>query len=162
VICGGALGAAALLAFTAHFAPALIGWRTALTLSTLISIAGLGWVCASLQRRLASSEHSAAVLRALRDRQQAAEHLAALGSWMHDLRRNTLHWSDGAFRLFGIDAASGAPTPREFLAHVHPNDQERWQEAHRRALKSGREARVEFRWMRPGVPSSTRAARRCA
>jgi diguanylate cyclase (GGDEF)-like protein/PAS domain S-box-containing protein len=147
-ICATALGAAALLAFAAHFAPALIGWRSALTLSTLVSIAGLGWVCASLQRRLESSENTAALLSELNSRQQAAEHLAALGSWVHDLRRGTLHWSGGAFRLFGIEPTAGVPTPREFLAHIHPNDQERWQEAHRRALKSGREARVEFRWMR--------------
>jgi diguanylate cyclase (GGDEF)-like protein/PAS domain S-box-containing protein len=147
-LCGAALTAAVLLPLVAHLAPALLDGHTALGLSALLAIAGLGWTCFVVRRELIAGERSAALLRDLRDRQGAAEQLAALGSWVHDLRRNTLHWSEGAFRLFGIEPSAGVPPPPEFLSHIHPNDQERWREAHRHALRSGREARVEFRWMR--------------
>ncbi|HLS55358.1 MAG TPA: EAL domain-containing protein [Zeimonas sp.] len=146
--CGAALAAAILLPLVAHLAPALLDWRIALGLSALLAIAGLGWACVVVRRELIAGQRSAELLRDLLDRQGAAEQLAALGSWVHDLRRNTLHWSDGAFRLFGIEPSAGVPPPPEFLSHIHPNDQERWREVHRHALRDGREARVEFRWMR--------------
>ena len=148
-VCAVALAAAAGLLLVAWAAPSPSAWRAALAASAVVAIAGLGWVCIAMRRELRAGRRSIELLRDLGEHQQAAEQLAALGSWVHDLRRNTLHWSDGAFRLFGIDRSEGVPPPAEFLAHIHPNDQERWQEAHRRALRSGREARVEFRWMRP-------------
>lgn len=148
-VCGVALAAAALSLLAAHFAPALLGWRAAITLAALAAAVGLGWLCIAARRELLAGTRSTELLRNLGDRQEAAEQLAALGSWVHDLRHNSLHWSDGAFRLFGIEPSAGAPAPPEFLSHIHANDQERWREVHRHALRSGREARVEFRWMRP-------------
>lgn len=108
----------------------------------------VGAAALTLARRARKRESAGALLRSSA-RQDEVERLAGLGSWIHDLRANTLHWSDGAFRLFGIESAAGVPPPKGLLAHIHPADQERWREAHRRAMKAGSEARVEFRWMRP-------------
>ncbi|RPH61047.1 MAG: hypothetical protein EHM83_13565, partial [Burkholderiales bacterium] len=149
VVCAVVLVAAALVPLLAYLAPATIGWRAALALSALLAIAALGALYPALRQQLLAGERTTEVLHDLRDRQQAAEQLAALGSWVHDLRQNTLQWSEGAFRLFGIEPAAGVPPPREFLSHIHPSDQERWQEAHRRGLRSGREVRIEYRWIRP-------------
>src|SRR5690606_2746525 len=109
VLCGAARGAAILLPLVAHLAPGLLDWRIALALSALLAVAGLGWVCVVVRRELIAGQRSADLLHDLLDRQGAAEQLAALGSWVHDLRRNTLHWSEGAFRLFGVEPSAGVP-----------------------------------------------------
>ncbi|HEY0878602.1 MAG TPA: PAS domain-containing protein, partial [Zeimonas sp.] len=115
------------------------------------SCAALGAIALASARqvRRARARRGAEALLRSSARQDGVEQLAGLGSWIHDLHANTLHWSEGAFRLFGIDPAAGVPPPKTLLAHIHPNDQERWRETHRRAMKAGREVHVEFRWMRP-------------
>jgi len=115
------------------------------------ALAGAGCVVAlraARHRREARARQRAEAMSRSSESQDRVEQLAGLGSWTHDLHANTLHWSEGAFRLFGLDAAAGVPAPKALLAHIHPNDQERWREAHRRAMKSGGEVRVDFRWMR--------------
>jgi len=143
------MAGAALAPATAFAAPAWLGWPTALAVSGLLATAGLALLVAAMQRALRDKRRSIDILHDLHERNNAAENLAALGSWVHDLRRSTLQLSAGALRLFGIDASAGVPPPNEFLAHIHPNDQERWQRAHRESLRSGNEARIEFRWIRP-------------
>jgi two-component system sensor kinase FixL len=52
-----------------------------------------------------------------------AQAVAHTGSWRMDVRRNTLHWSDETYRMFGIP--KGLPLTYEaFLANVHPDDRE--------------------------------------
>ncbi|MFT4102183.1 MAG: EAL domain-containing protein [Burkholderiaceae bacterium] len=87
-----------------------------------------------------------------RERQfRAAQKLGALGMWEQDLATQRFEWSNGAFRLFGIQPAQGAPSLQGFLICVHPDDQRRWRDVHRRAATSGGEVRVEYRYVRKGV-----------
>lgn len=79
----------------------------------------------------------------------AAESLAVLGSWVYDVAANEFHWSEGAHRLFGTNARQAPPTPKAFLANIHADDRKRWQDTHRRAIKKGREARIEYRYRKP-------------
>ena len=46
--------------------------------------------------------------------------------------------------------AADEPSLREFALAIHPEDRTRWIETHRRALKTGGEARVEYRYLRHG------------
>lgn len=110
----------------------------------------LGAVAIIRLRRVRRSQvhERAGVLSRSNARQDSVEQLAGLGSWIHDLQANSLQWSDGAFRLFGVEPQAGVPSPKALLSHIHPNDQQRWREAHRVAIRAGREVRVEFRWMR--------------
>ncbi len=78
-----------------------------------------------------------------------AESLALLGSWSYDVEAEEFTWSEGAYRLFGADRSAPPPSPRTFLASIHPDDQDRWQTAHRRAIKSAREIRIEYRYFKP-------------
>ncbi|MGD9943136.1 MAG: EAL domain-containing protein [Burkholderiaceae bacterium] len=128
------------------FLPAWLGW----------ALAGSGVLTAALllrdqqqRRELEHERESAAALDALRRRHEASEGLASIGSWVHDLRQNTMHWSPGAFRLFGIETQAGVPSPREFLQRIHPNDVQRWRDGHRRALRGDHELRIEYRWIKP-------------
>lgn len=155
VSAAGASGAAALAASVAYFAdPAAAGLRTgALGAALVAALGAAGFAAVYLRERSARRRRERAGAEALRDsnarQRDCVERLAGLGSWTHDPHANTLRWSEGAFRLFGIDPKAGVPPPKDLLAHIHPSDQERWREAHRRALRAGREVRVEFRWMRP-------------
>ncbi len=79
----------------------------------------------------------------------AAESLAVLGSWVYDIASNRYHWSDGAHHLFGTDPSAPPPSPRDFLAAIASEDQRRWQDVHRKAIKLGGEARLEYRYCKP-------------
>ncbi len=62
-------------------------------------------------------------LRASEQDLHRAQAVAHIGSWRMDVQRNTLHWSDETYRMFGI--AKGLPLTYEaFLANVHPDDRE--------------------------------------
>ena len=145
-----AFAAALALVLAAWIVPLPVPPQALLTGAALIALAAFGGLYLALRRTLRVARRSDDLLRDLDEHRRAAEQLAALGSWVHDPRRNAQQWSDGAFRLFGIDPAAGVPPPDQFLSHIHPDDRARWQETHRRALRDGREARVEFRWVRPG------------
>ena len=63
--------------------------RDLLLLSTAIAVAFVGWLAFPLLRgRLGRRDPSAR--NALGDREAIAERLAGLGSWVHDLRGNSL------------------------------------------------------------------------
>ena len=54
-----------------------------------------------------------------------AEELAGIGTWAHDLRTPDLSWSDGLYRILGLEPGSVEPGPETFLARVHPSDRAR-------------------------------------
>ncbi len=71
-------------------------------------------------------------LRASEEDLHHAQAVAHIGSWRMDVQRNSLHWSDESYRIFGI--SRGMPmTYDSFLAAVHPEDREfvnrMWQDA---------------------------------
>ena len=79
-----------------------------------------------------------------------AEGLAVMGSWVYDLLEDRFYWSEGSYRVFGIEKEHGPPSPRAFHICIHPEDQQRWQSAHRRGVKRGREIRIEYRYIKRG------------
>ena len=143
------IGVALVIAAGLWLDPPAEVWAVALALLALG-----GWV---LYRRAARSARTVALqsaalasLEKLQAQYGAAEQMASLGIWVHDLQRNRFHWSEGAFHLFGIEPAQGEPSPKGFLICIHPEDQPRWRDAHRRAVRGGREARIEYRYIRNG------------
>lgn len=44
------------------------------------------------------------------------------GAWWYDLTTQTVRWSGGLYRLFGLDPLSVAPETTAFIALVHPDD----------------------------------------
>lgn len=145
-----ALAASVLLA--AGAGAGALSWSNALLWS------GLAWAVAAFvlarmlrlrNRRLAAQRHRFEALRELQSQQGIAEHLGGFGTWVIDRARNRFVWSDGAFRLFGVDPEDGEPGLRRFAASIHPEDREHWVDAHRQALRRGGEVRIEYRFVRP-------------
>src|SRR5690606_21573099 len=99
--------------------------------------------------RLEAMANRIGALERLRARHDAAEALASLGTWVQVLSENRLEWSPGAFRLFGINPENGPPSPKGFLICLHRDDQRRWSDLHRRVVRNGGEAKIEYRYLRP-------------
>jgi PAS domain S-box-containing protein len=84
---------------------------------------------------------------------QAGE-MAHLGAWWVDLAdgdadRNSLHWSDEVFRIFGYAPGEVAVTNELFFARVPPEDHPRIREAVKTSMASRRPYHLEHRVLRP-------------
>ncbi len=80
---------------------------------------------AAAQAELAERVRAEGALRASEARLAAAQGLAHLGSWEADPATGETHWSDEAFRIFGLAPQGTAPSYAAFLAAVHPDDRAR-------------------------------------
>ncbi|MGE0311282.1 MAG: EAL domain-containing protein [Lautropia sp.] len=116
----------------------------------LIAIAGFGWGLLQTSEDLREQRSINRRLSELQAQYGVAEGLAVMGSWVYDLVEDRFYWSEGSFRVFGIEADHGAPSPRAFTICIHPDDQQRWQQAHRRGVKRGQEVRIEYRYVKKG------------
>ncbi len=87
-----------------------------------------------------------ASLKAELTKAEVAEELAAFGTWEHDLDTEQLWFSTGALALFGMASDAPMPSLKGFLISVHPEDQVRWNEAHRRAVRQATDAKLEYRY----------------
>ncbi len=91
------------------------------------------------EQRLAKSEADLA----------RAQKIAHLGHWEWDIVKGTLHWSDEIFDIFGLPHDPGGVTYENFLHGVHPDDQERVQEAVKQALDKNEDYSINHRVIRP-------------
>ena len=62
--------------------------------------------------------------------------IAHLGQWKLDLISDTLHWSDGIYRIFEIDPDKSGASFEAFLDSVHPEDRDSVNKAYIDSLKN--------------------------
>ena len=79
----------------------------------------------------------------------AAERAVGFGAWHWDLRQDVLRWSEGLYRLFGLDPGSVEASFERFLERVHPEDRARIEAAGRAAIDEQRLSVNEYRVVRP-------------
>ena len=78
-----------------------------------------------------------------------AESIARMGSWRLDLATGAVEWSDGMFRIFGIeDGPTGLAGP-EVAACVHPDDAAAFAAVTARAAREGAPLPADYRIVRP-------------
>jgi diguanylate cyclase (GGDEF)-like protein/PAS domain S-box-containing protein len=146
------LALAAVLHVGARAFPETMGGAAALALPVaLLSLGVIAFLLLAVAEQLADQRRVVRRLSELQGQYGVAESLAVLGSWVYDIAEDRFFWSDGAFRVFGIDPSQAPPSPKAFFICVHPDDQARWQTAHRRAIKHGREVRIEYRFAKHGA-----------
>lgn len=51
-----------------------------------------------------------------------AQKVAQMGAWTRNLKTGALYWSDGVYRVFGLEPGSMEPDREAFLGFVHPTD----------------------------------------
>lgn len=78
-----------------------------------------------------------------------AERIAHLGNWIWNITTNALHWSDEAYRIFGLEPQSLEMTYPVFLNAVHPEDRAFVEQAVLQALENGEPYRIEHRIVMP-------------
>ena len=78
-----------------------------------------------------------------------AQRIARRGNWDWRLKDNALYWSEGIYRLFGIEPAGFDATYEGFLARVHPDDRQAVTDAVRTALEQARAYDVTHRIVLP-------------
>jgi diguanylate cyclase (GGDEF)-like protein/PAS domain S-box-containing protein len=136
----------------ARLFPETLGGAAAFALPVaMLAIGVIAFVLLRAVEQLAEERRIVRRLGELQAQYGVAESLAVLGSWVYDIGEDRFYWSDGAFRVFGIDPSEPPPSPRAFFICVHPDDQARWQTAHRRAIKHGSEVRIEYRYTKRGT-----------
>jgi PAS domain S-box-containing protein len=92
------------------------------------------------------TEHALDWSRALLNEVQR---ISLTGGWEHDLATGASHWTDGQFRLFGLEPEEQAPNIDLVLErHVHPEDKVRLMETWATLLRDKEPLEVEFRCLR--------------
>jgi len=103
----------------------------------------------ALKVALAQHERAEIELRQQRVHLLEAQRLANLGSWVWDVKQNSVTWSETLFDIFGVRPDGFAGTYEDFLARVHAEDRERVKGAIEQAFRSGGDFRIEERIVRP-------------
>jgi PAS domain S-box-containing protein len=73
-------------------------------------------------RDIGSRKRAEKVLQDNQARLHEAERIAKMGHWYMDVATNTLTWSEGKYRIFGVTPETFRPTLENILAMTHPDD----------------------------------------
>lgn len=63
-----------------------------------------------------------------------AERMASFGSWQADYSTQKMTWSDEMYRMLGYETGAIAPQFKNFLSHVHPEDEQHVRKINEHAL----------------------------
>jgi PAS domain S-box-containing protein len=99
---------------------------------------------------LAEREAATRALAQTASRLTEAQELAHIGSWVWDVRKDVVTWSDELYRIFGVEQGSGPLTYETYLGLVHPDDRGFTEELVRQAAVDGKPFAMEYRIVRPG------------
>ena len=78
-----------------------------------------------------------------------AEQLAGVGHWRYDMRARRYIWSDGVYRIVGLDPNQDLPSAQDLAQLWAPEDRDRVAACLSRAMKDGAPFEVEARVIRP-------------
>lgn len=78
-----------------------------------------------------------------------AQHIAKMGNWDWNLQDNSLYWSDGIYKLFGISPSEFEASYDSFLLRVHPDDRELVEGSIHESLRNKEPYLVEHRVVHP-------------
>jgi PAS domain S-box-containing protein len=78
-----------------------------------------------------------------------AQRIANIGSWEYDVAAGETQWSDQMYVIFGEARDSFAPSYREFIGRVHPDDRARTEAVMRDTFARGTGYELEYRVVTP-------------
>ncbi len=74
-----------------------------------------------------------------------AQRVAKIGSWVYEIGKNHVRWSDELYRIYDVDEPAGENNYEFFINCVHPSDRSRVNRANLNAIRSGRNFRIDYR-----------------
>jgi PAS domain S-box-containing protein len=109
-----------------------------------------GEICevVGISRDVTEAHASAAAIAESRARLAAAERIAGMGHVEWDPATDEVVWSDGLFRLLGVEPGSMEAAFENYLEFVHPDDRGWLAEARRNSVRDEPVARAEHRLIR--------------
>jgi len=82
-----------------------------------------------------------------------AQGLAHIGSWLIELPKERLTWSDELYRIFGFQPHKPEISHEMFLRAIHPEDLARREAAYAESLRTGKHGYIQtFRIIRKNIP----------
>lgn len=84
-------------------------------------------------------------LRKSEERQTLGQKYANMGTWDWNIKTGELHWSDRIWTLFGYDKKIIETTYDNFVAAIHPGDQQRVQNSVKACVEQGDVYNIEHR-----------------
>lgn len=79
---------------------------------------------------------------------QQTENLADMGSWSYDLETKKVVWSEGVYRICGVDPDYFDLNFETAISVIHPDDRDKATEAMKRVIQQGGEYKVQKRFIR--------------
>jgi diguanylate cyclase (GGDEF)-like protein/PAS domain S-box-containing protein len=104
---------------------------------------------AQLEQTDALRKHIFEELKKSNSRLKETERLAKIGSWEMDIATGESFWSEGFYRIIGMDASDVEPSAEVGMNIIHPDDRERAASEVQRAIAEGGEYDIEKRIIRP-------------
>ena len=105
-----------------RFITGIISWITVFYLIKMIpqalSLKPAELLEREIEQRKTIEEELKLSIRQLND----AQEIARLGHWEWDIKANSISWSDGLFKVFGVTDKTEALSFEKYLAHIHPED----------------------------------------
>ena len=77
-----------------------------------------------------------------------AEDMAGVGHWRIDVAADETTWSEGVFRIYGLDPSAGVPDRETQLSHYPVDDRPRWRAELEKAATTGEPFEFETRLTR--------------
>jgi PAS domain S-box-containing protein len=108
-----------------------------------------------LARELGEHRRAEVALQASKRELQEAQRLAGVGSWSYDPATQQPEWSEGMFRIWGLDPKLGAPSYSDHRKLIHPEDYQRFDDAVQQAVQHGTPYELELRICRPDGRTAT-------
>ncbi|MEA3522886.1 MAG: DUF3365 domain-containing protein [Campylobacterota bacterium] len=90
-----------------------------------------------------------------------AQQIAKIGHWELDILKNTLHWSDEVYSIFGLKKTLFHPTYETFVNMIHPDDREMVNEAYKASLTDKKEYQVVHRIVLPDTYEEKTVEEKC-
>lgn len=101
-----------------------------------------------IQQNITGRKRHELALEERTDKLELAEAVAGMGHWSVDLRTNKLHWSEGVFRIHGIDPEWGEPALEDGIQFYHPDDRQTVEDAVNSAVEENKPFEFQLRIVR--------------
>ena len=103
----------------------------------------------TILRDVTERKQAEETLRIRAKQMEDAQVLAKLGSWVWDIARNHVIWSDQLYHIFGVRPAEFEATFEAYLARVHVEDRPRTRQIIEQAFRDHQPFQFEERIVRP-------------
>ncbi len=104
---------------------------------------------AQLEHNDVFRKHILAELQKNESRQKETERITNIGSWEMDIATGKRFWSEGFYRIIGLDPVEVEPSAEIGMQIIHPDDRDRAAMAVQKAIAEGTEYDIEKRILRP-------------